>query len=92
VNKKLIIAGFKQLGLDHDLSLDKLSLKFVTSRLIFETDLNPYTWETTFTATLKETTVAGESVKATLATIRDGLQTQLDTLDEMLAKYDEVKE
>ncbi len=50
------------------------------------------TWDITFTATIEETTEAGESVKATLTTLRDGLQAQLDTLDGMLARYDEVKE
>lgn len=92
MNKEQIIVGFKQLGLDRNLSIDNLSLKFVNSGVSIETELNPYTWETTFTATLKETTEAGESVKATLTTLREKLQIQLGTLDGMLAKYDEVKE
>ena len=50
------------------------------------------TWDITFTATIEETTVAGESVKATLTTLRDGLQKQLEELNAMLARYDEVKE
>lgn len=89
MNKEQIIVGFKQLGLDRNLSLEDFSLKFVSSGLSIETEVNPYTWDTTFAATLKEKTVARESVKETLTVLRDGLQTQLDTLDSMLARYEE---
>jgi len=94
MNQKLIREELELLGMGSRTGQwsHNQRMTFTCSGLRIDVELNTDTWDTRFTATMEEGTIGGESVKETLTVLRDGLQTQLDTLDGMLARYDEVKE